>query len=279
MRRFLQKVGLCVVILGMVSDHQLLAHHVSGGSVRGFDPSLSQSRAPTHSVDFRLQGDRLDGHLGYVLGYHFSGEYALHRRLGVGLTLPVLSVREAFLPDTDRLGDVALSLKGLILSGPFLLLAGSEFSFPTGSEARGTGAGHVQWTPTLTLVKGKWKRVALIGILGTTLGLSEVIRPSLDYGASVVFAAIRGALPVDFVLAWEGTTTLASDIFVGGATKAYLKPGLILHMTPKVLVNLGVKLSVLDTLKLKPGVALARQSTVPLGDATAGFSLGVNYAF
>jgi hypothetical protein len=121
--------------------------------------------------------------------------------------------------------------------------------------------------------------LTVTGLVGTTLGLSEVVRPALDYGASVIFAAIRGPLPIDFFLSWEGTTTLASDTFVAGATKAYLKPGLILHLTPKLLVNLVAKVSVLDTLELKPGLVLAPQSTVPLGDATAGFSLGINYSF
>src|SRR5262245_51263846 len=126
------------LVLSCLAAGSAEAHHVAGhgGPTGGsFNPILGPSRRPTSYADFSFGVDRLDGGLGYLLTYQLSMEYAVLRRLSVGLRLPFLSIREKFLPDTDNIGDVAVSFKGLIAEWPTLktfVQAGAEVSFPTG---------------------------------------------------------------------------------------------------------------------------------------------------
>ena len=272
-------LALLVCAVGSAEAHHVVGH---GGSAGGsFNPYAGQSRRPTSYADFTFGVDRLDGGLGYVLTYQVAGEYAPIRRLSLGLRVPFLSIREKFLPKTDGIGDVAVSIKGLLAEWPLqklFLQAGSEVAFPTGSLDKGTGSGDVVFSPFLTLSK-KFRPVSLIVTAGSTFAAADPVRPSADYAATAIVPITEGSLPVDFFLSFQGSTAVTSGIFTGGSTKAYLRPAFVFHLSPKLLASFSGKFSVLDTLELQPGISLARQSTAPLSDVQAGFLFNMNYSF
>lgn len=275
---------LCALVLSCLAADRAEAHHVTvhGGTGSGsFNPISGQSRRPASAVDFSFGVDRLDGGLGYVLTYQLAVEYAVLRRLSLGLRVPFLSIRERFLPATDGIGDVAVSAKGLIAewaAQKTFLQAGMEVSFPTGDSGKGTGSGDVVFSPTLTLSKG-FRPITFLLTAGTTFAAADPVRPSADYAASAVVPLTQKELPVDFFLSFQGSTAVQSGVFNGGSTKAYLRPGFVFHMSPKILATLAGKFSVLDTLTLRRGIALSRQSTAPLSDVQAGFLFNMNYSF
>ncbi|HCU23405.1 MAG TPA: hypothetical protein DF383_00165, partial [Deltaproteobacteria bacterium] len=129
------------------------AHHVGGhGGPSYFNPFSTTSRPPRTFLSFTFSVDSLDANLGEVIRYQLSGEYAVHRRFSIGVRLPFLTVHERFLPESTGIGDVALTLKGLLWSRPakrMSLSLGNAVSFPTGNEARGLGAGEVLFSPFL----------------------------------------------------------------------------------------------------------------------------------
>ncbi len=282
--RFLY-VSVCVTILSFNFWIQpIFAHHVvghGGVTTSSFNPYSSQSRPPETFLDFNFNVDHLDGGLGYVLTYQFAGEYSVTRRISVGGRIPVLSVREQFLPHTDGIGDVAIFFKGLVGEWPLyrtFLNMGTEISFPTGSETRGTGTGDVIFSPYLTVSKG-FRPFSILFSVGSTLAAADQIRPSIDYGASLIVPVAKGSLPVDAFLSFQGSTATSSKTFVNGSTKAYLKPAVTFHLKPKLLATLGAKISIIDTLRVKPGIALSRQSTAPLSDVDVGCVFDINYSF
>lgn len=260
------------------------AHHVvgHGGAMGGsFNPYSGQSRRPESYADITFGVDRLDGGLGYVLTYQVAAEYAPIRRLSFGVRVPFLSIREKFLPATDGIGDVAAGIKGLVAEWPLqrmFLQMGTEVSFPTGSLDKGTGSGDVVFSPYVTLSK-QFSLMSFLISAGSTLAAADPVRPSADYAVSAIVPITQGSLPVDFSLAFQGSTAIQSGVFTGGSTKAYLRPSFVFHLSQKLLATLGGKFSVLDTLEVQPGIALARQSTAPLSDVQAGFVFNINYAF
>ena len=276
MRFFYTSVCVLVLSLGLETT-SLQAHHTVGNSrsmTPSFNPYSSQSRPPETFFDASLNLDHLDAGLGYVITYQFAGEYSLTRRISLGGRVPIVSVREKFIPDTDGLGDLAISLKGLVGEWPLhriFLNLGTDISLPTGNE-------NLLFSPYVTVSKG-YRSFTLLFSFGSTLAAANSLRPSLDYGASIILPLVRGALPLDGGLSFQGSTAMSSKTFVNGSTKAYLKPAFIFHMTPKTRVTTGAKFSVLDTLAVKPGIALSRQSTAPLGDVDAGFFFDINYSF
>ncbi len=278
-RGFLLALVLLVSAVSRAEAHHVVGH---GGGVGGsFNPYAGQSRRPTSYADFTFGMDRLDGGLGYVLTYQVAGEYAPLRRLSLGVRVPFLSIREKFLPKTDGIGDVAVSVKGLLAEWPLqklFLQAGTEVSFPTGSLDKGTGSGDVVFSPYLTLSK-RFRPVTLLLTAGSTLAASDPVRPSADYAATAIIPVTEGNLPVDFFLSFQGSTAVQSGIFTGGSTKAYLRPAFVFHLSSKLLATLSGKFSVLDTLEIQPGISLARQSTAPLSDVQAGFLFNMNYSF
>lgn len=282
--RFLYAV-VCAVILSMgLGMTPVFAHHVvghGGAALSFFNPYSSQTRPPETFLDFNFSVDHLDGGLGYVLTYQFIGEYSVTRRISVGGRVPVLSIREKFLQQTDSLGDVVLSVKGLVGEWPLyraFLNVGTDVAFPTGSETKGTGSGNVMFSPYVTLSRG-FRPFALLFSLGSTLAASDQVYPSVDYGTSLVVPIAKGALPVDVFLSFQGSTVTTSETLANGSTKAYLKPAVVFHLRPKFLTTIGAKVSVIDTLEVKPGTALSPQSTVLLSDIDTGFIFDINYSF
>lgn len=259
------------------------AHHSAGHatSLNSFNPYSSQTRTPESFVDFNFNYDHLDGGLGYVLTYQIAGEYAVNRRLSIGARLPIISVRESFLPKADNVGDIALSVKGLVADWSdkrMFLNLGTEVSLPTGKESKGTGTGNLVFSPFATLSKS-FSPMSLIFSAGTTFSAASQVNPSINYASTVVVPVIKSILPTDILLAFQGTTTTSSDTFKSGSTQAYLKPAVTVHIKEKLLATVGAKLAVIDTLSLKPGITLANQSTAPLSDINTGFFLDLNYSF
>lgn len=277
------KVGLAAAIL-LLGINVAEAHHVAGhgGSLSSsFNPYSSQTRPPQTFVDFNFNVDRLDGGLGYVLSYQTAAEYSVNRRFSFGARIPFLTIREKFLPDTDAFGDIAAGVKFLAGEWPLqrmFLTLGSEVSFPTGSEDKGTGTGDVMFSPYVTLSKG-FHRFSLVTTLGSTLAATSHVYPSLDYALSLIVPVTKGALPVDFFLTFQGSTAATSKTFTNGSTKAYVRPAFVFHLTSKFLATLGGKFSAVDTLEVKKGITLSRLSTAPLSDVQAGFTFDINYSF
>jgi hypothetical protein len=263
---------------------QASAHHVSGhggGGSNYYNPFSSSSRPPRTFFSFTFTADNLDQGLGQVYRYQLSGEYAFTRRLSVGARLPFLSIREKFLPDSDSIGDVAVSVKGLLWSKPerrMNLTLGQAFSFPTGDESRGLGAGVVLASPYLnyTMALGP---VDYYLTVGTTVGLASEPAPSIDYNTGFNIPLFKEDIPVHFFVALQGSTSFGDDVFTNGSTKAYLTPGFIFFLRQNLIATLGVRVSVIDTLEVKPGVALAKSSTALLSDVEAGFNFNIDYFF
>lgn len=275
-------VCACAIVLSLIVGTAAAHHpgHGSGGGTGLFNPFSTLSRPPRTFVNLTFAFDSLDGDLGEVYTTQVSGEYAVHRRFSLGARLPVLVVRGRFV-DGEGLGDVALTLKGLVAEWPadrLFVSLGLDTSFPTGRESKGLGAGVVLLSPYTTVSKG-FERFDLFGTLGTTVAAASDARPSLDFAAGVNVPILREGVGLDAFLAFQGSTTFASDELTSGSTKAYLKPGVTIRPIEPLRLNLGGKISVLDTLEVKPGVTLAPTSPVLLTDVVYGFLFDVNYSF
>jgi len=271
-------------LLCLLASSLAQAHHVSGhggGGSNYYNPFSSSSRPPRTFLSLSFGVDSLDNALGEVYRYQLAGEYAFARRLSVGVRLPFLSIREKFLPNSDSIGDVAVSVKGLLWSQPkrrMNLTLGNGFSFPTGNESRGLGAGVVLASPYLnyTMALGP---VDYYATLGTTVGLASDPAPSFDYNTGFNIPLLKEDIPLHLFIALQGSTSLSDDVFTNGSTKAYLTPGIILYLRENLIATLGARVSVIDTLEVKPGIALAKSSTALLSDVEAGFNFNIDYFF
>ncbi|MFO1464185.1 MAG: transporter [bacterium] len=260
------------------------AHHVSGhgGGAAGFyNPFSTASRPPRTFLSFTFAVDSLDDSLGEVLRYQLAGEYALTRRFSLGMRIPFLSIREKFLPSSDSIGDLALSFKGLLWAKPerrMNLSLGMGTSFPTGDEPKGLGAGTVLFSPYLNYTLGLGP-VDFYTTLGSTVAAADEASPTFDFNLGFNIPLVKGEIPLHLFVAFQGSTSIRDDVFRSGSTKAYLTPGLILYLNEHLITTLGAKVSVLDTLGVKSGVALAKTSTSLLSDVHAGFNFNVDYFF
>lgn len=283
---FMQRLAalFCLALVGMTGLGQAMAHHVSGhggGGSSFYNPFSTQSRPPRTFLSFTFNVDALDDGLGEVLRYQLSGEYAVHRRFSVGMRLPFLSIREKFLPRSDGIGDVALSFKGLLWSQPksrMNLTLGGGFSFPTGNETKGLGAGDVLISPYLNYTAGLGP-VDFYTTLGTSVAAADQASPTFDYQVGANIPVLKGKIPLHLFVAFQGSTSIRDDVFTSGSTKAYITPGLILYLRDDLITTFGARVSVLDTLSVKPGVALAKTSTSLLSDVLAGFNFNIDYFF
>lgn len=282
MRRMLAlaALGLCLGTgLPSASAHHVAGH--GGGGSNYYNPFSSSSRPPRTFFSFTFTADNLDQGLGQVYHYQLSGEYAFTKRISAGARLPFLSIREKFLPDSDSIGDVAVSVKGLLWSKParrMNLTLGDSFSLPTGNESRGLGAGVVLTSPYLnyTMALGP---VDFYTTVGTTVSFSSQPSPSFDYNTGFNIPLFKEDIPVHLFIALQGSTSFTDDVFTNGSTKAYITPGFIFYLGEHLITTLGARFSVIDTLKVKPGVALSKSSTALLSDVEAGFNFNIDYFF
>lgn len=280
----MKPTSFLLLVFACLCAGQAQAHHTAGhggGGANYFDPFSSQSRPPRSFVAATFSINNLDDGLGMVIRYQLSGEYAINRRFSVGAQLPFMTTREKFLPERTSIGDVAVLFKGLVWRNekPSLgLTMGSSVSFPSGNEADGFGTGDVMFSPFMNFA---WKlgRVDFYTTVGSTLAAADSINPSLDFNTGVNVPIKGGAVPIHAFLAFQGSTTFTSDVLENGSTKAYLTPGLIFFLSNSMIATLGAQVSVLDTLAIKPGAALAQTSSILLSDVQVGFNFNLNYFF
>jgi hypothetical protein len=254
--------------------------HGGGGGTGLFNPFSTLSRPPRTFVNLTFGFDSLDGNLGEVYTTQVSGEYALHRRFSLGARLPVTVVRGRFV-QAEGLGDAALTIKGLAWESPkdrLFLSLGLDTAFPTGRESKGLGAGDVVFSPYATVSKG-FERVDLFGTLGTSVAAAADARPSLDFALGANVPILKQGVGFDAFLAFQGSTTFANQVLTSGSTKAYLKPGVTIRPIEPLRISVGGKISVLDTLEVKPGETLPPTSPVLLTDVVYGFLFDLNYSF
>lgn len=262
-------------------SHHTTAH--GGAMGAAFTPLSAQGRPPATFLELSTAYDRLDGNLGAVATYQFAGEYSVTPRTSVGGRVPVVSVWEDFLPTAHTIGDVALSIKHIVGAWPTARRAvqlSAELSVPTGDEIAGTGSGAIAVSPVVTL-RQSWHRLTFVLSAGSSVAATAPVRPSLEYAASLLapLTSRTSRVPLAGVLALQGSTAPASATLADWSTKIYCKPALTLHLRQHWLASLGAKISVIDTLRTKPGVALSLLSTAPLSDVTVGgfASLAVTY--
>jgi hypothetical protein len=234
---------------------------------------------PRPYAAFSFSVDFLDEDVGEVYTYQVSGEYPIHRRFSLGTRIPFYSVREEFLPSNDKIGDVGLLMRGVLWgSESQTLLVGQDVTFPTGSDTESLGAGVVTFNPYLSYLK-TFGFIDLYGQSGIVVEAASAINPTLIYQVGLSFSIVRKGLPVDFLLAFQGVSYLASDMFNDGSTKGYLLPGFILKFTKQLEGTFLGKISILDTLKLKPGLSTDDIGVSLLSDVEAGFGFNINYEF
>jgi hypothetical protein len=278
--RFCAALGFCL----MANLPIALAHHTAGhggGGSSFYNPFSTQSRPPRSFVSFTFNADILDDDLGEVYLYQVSGEYAVTRRFSMGVRIPFWSIQEKFLPGTNSIGDLGLTFKGLLWRHPAHrqnLTLGMSTTFPTGSESEGTGAGAVTFSPFLNYTLGLG-RVDFYLTLGNTTAAASDPSPSFDFNTGFNIPVLKGKLPVHLFLGFQGSTTLADDVFTNGSTKAYLAPGVILYLKNNLITTFGARVSVMDTLRVKPGVALSKLSPALLSDVKVGANFNVDYFF
>lgn len=142
-------------------------------------------------------------------------EYALTRRLGVVVELPVVQLNPDEGPTETGLGDAAIAPRALLVETDRFLLAGNlEFGLPTGSESRGLGGGEVTLAPSVStwLDLGNW--VTLSTQVGTEHGL-ETGDSELFYAAGLAYS-------------FQGPALLNGDghVHAGHAAESHLPYGL-----------------------------------------------------
>lgn len=284
MLSFKMKACVCLVLLLWATGAQ--AHHtVTHGGGAGFtlfNPFSTESRPPKTYLALDFSADALDDHLGVVVKYQLSGEYAIHPRISLGLRVPLATLREEFLPKQTSIGDVAFTFKTLIwrsAKSAMSLTFGEVTSFPTGNANDGFGAGVVIFAPYLT-GSLRWKeKIDTFLTLGSSVAASHEAAPTVDFATGISVPLVGGKAPLKGMLSLQGSTNLANDNFSTGSTKAFLTPALIWQMTPQWSTTWGFRFSAIDTLDLKPGVILSPISPLLLTDVKMGFVFNSTYSF
>ncbi len=273
------------IVLICTFPHSSFAHHTTSHAGTGFalfNPFSTESRPPKTYIALDISIDELDDHLGSVAKYQLSGEYVVHPRVSVGARLPFATLNQDFLPQGSSLGDVAFTLKSLLWSAqdPRMgLTFGQVVSFPTGKKDEGYGAGNVIFSPYLTYSAQWFHQLDSFITLGTSVLAADQPAPSLDFSTGITVPIVNGKAPLKILLALQGSTALSSENLGAGSTKAFLNPALFWQLTPKLSTSLGARVSVIDTLQLKPGVILSPLSPLLLTDVKAGFLFNTTYAF
>ena len=175
------------------------------------------------------EGDAEESELGVEL------EYALTRRLGLVVELPVVSVNPDRGETETGLGDAAIAPRALLVETDRFLLSGNlELTVPTGSESRGLGGGEVAVAPSVStwLDLGRW--VTLSTQFGTEHGL--------ETGDSELFytAALTWSFQGPDLLAAAGTGGGRAHDHAGHAPESHLPHGLtslILEYTGRTVLS------------------------------------------
>jgi len=277
-------LGVLVLVGILVSSPRTWADHGGGGSASSSSlTSLGERFEPPNSnVFFTFAVDSLDDSLGVVLLYQLQGYYAFTPYFSLGARIPFWSVREDFLPSNDRIGDVALLFKGQVWNSPkrkMALSLGLDIGFPTGNDTESLGAGVVSLIPQLTFNKSFRNDVQFFISVNKTIELGAAINPTLTYETGLQIPVVKGSLPVDFTVAFQGNTWIASDTFINGSTKGYALAGFVLELTDNLEASFIGRISVIDTLRLKTGIPFSDFATGLLSDVRGGFIFNFGYIF
>ncbi len=147
------------------------------------------------------------------------------------------------------------------------LTLGGGFSFPTGDEAKGLGAGDVLVSPFLNYTAGLGP-VDFYTTVGTTLAAADQVSPTLDYQVGANIPVIKGKIPLHLFVAFQGSTSIRDDGFTSGSTKAYVTPVSSLYPCANDIDHPWLPVSrASDTFGSRPGVAPVQDPTSLLSDA------------
>lgn len=259
------------------------AHHGGGGAgAVALQQAISDKLSPPRTnIFFNFEVNSLDDGVGTYLLYQLKGEYAFTPRFSMGARIPFYTVRQEFVPDNDRIGDVALFFQGMPWSSKskkMSLLTGLDVSFPTGNDTESLGAGTVITTPYLTFIKDFGVLNFFVSVLGS-FELASEVNPSLGYEVGLVFPVIKGALPLDLFLGFQATTFITGDTFTDGSTKGFITPGILLELTDHWEAAFLGRISVLDTLSFRSNVSTEDFVTGLFTDIKAGFIFNLGYSF
>ncbi len=270
----------CSVFASMSWAHHP-GHAVSVQSSGQFNPYVQGNGLPRKSLTYSFDWSHLDNGAGYVLLNQVEGEYAVLDRLSVLLRIPVLSLQMNFRPDKTGLGDISAGVKGVLWqdAGHSLLL-GSDFSFPTGDQANGTGAGSVGMSSYLSY-QYDFGFVRLFTSLGSGFLFDSDPEPTLlpSLGVTIPVLGVDG--PLLAVLGVRAFVLLADETFQNGSAKVFAVPGLVFFPTDnrQLSLSLSGNIAIIDQLKVKPGIILSNVSLALVQDARAGINFQVSYAF
>ncbi len=269
--------------IGLIWPGWGLAHHGGGGgAVTGLQQSIGGRFNPPRTYAFyNFSTNVLNDGMGWLILNQVEGAYAFNSRFSVGGRIPIWTVRENFLPDNTRLGDVALLLKGQVWRSPqqrMSLDLGMDVTFPTGSDTESVGAGVVGLVPYLTFNKS-FDRLQLFTTLSKTVELGAAQNPALSYEVGLQIPLVRGALPLNLLAALQGNTLFASDTFVNGSSQAFAVSGLLLSLSEHWEAALLGRLSMFNTLEFKSGISFDRFATGLLSDVLGGFTFNLGYVF
>lgn len=276
-------VGVLLLVCCVTATRRGWAHHGSGGAGSAGSRQVISERlnAPGRNVFFTFEVNEMDEGVGTYLLYQLQGEYAFTRRFSLGASLPFWTVRQNFVPDNTRIGDVALRLKGLPWSsttGRMGLLLGLDTSFPTGNNEESLGAGAVTFSPYATFGTD----FQVLQVFATATGIFEAagsVNPTMGYALGLVVPLIKGKVPVKGLLFFQGTTVLEGDTFTSGSSKGFLIPGFLLSLSEHWEASFAGKISVMDTLNFRSDVTSTDFATGLFTDVKAGFIFNLGYIF
>lgn len=285
-KKFIYALSLsCTLLL----SHQAHAHHTSGqqgtSSVRSNLYLLHMTQTnehPKYLASANLGYKTIDRGLGRTMRYDFGFEYGLLSNLSLGANIPILSIREKFLPRVDDLGDISMSIKWTPFpksKSKFNFGLQNELSIPTGSEDHGSGAGSVGIYPSANLnyrFNQTWNWFTSLG--GSLLAESNS-QTSINYATGISFMIPGSRLPVSLLAIVSGSTFLNDSSYTSGSTKIYLQPGISFQPTKKLNISALFQLSIMDQLKSKLAGGLSPTDPAILNDIESGFSLLTSLQF
>jgi hypothetical protein len=189
------------------------AHHVVSEYGIAFVEPRSVAELDPQAAEFRL-GDR-SGQWQLVA---LSLEYAVTPRLSISGRLPFARIRYNGGSTEYGPGDAEVGAKVAIVAtqhGGLLLSAGASLELPTGSEAKGLGAGHFELSPFITASSMPIDHLVLYGLVADRISVGT-------HEESQTQGEVHGS-----VLAPHSDHELSSRLgaaYVGGP--AYLSAGL-----------------------------------------------------
>lgn len=277
-------VRQCVCVSMLFASFSAHAHHTAGhgGSPIAFSGLTGNDvHAPKTLIGIGFAGDVHDEDLGYQLNAQLYGEYAITPRIGVGAYLPFQSIRDPFRANTDGISDMVFTMKGVVWESPrnmWGVMLSNAVSLPTGNASAGRGGGKVAIAPGVTVMH-QWEHAHLFASTGVTTSLASAGQPTIDYvvGGSV---NLKPHYPMlDLCVHWQGHTIASSSVFTSGSSKGFVSTAVLVQWNAHWRSTIGGRVSVLDTLSIRPDVTIGRDAAALLLDVKAGGFMNVEFLF